>query len=118
MIRDFCGIAGKRLIDEIKILRDQVSTGTAKAGVHPDTIEAIDHVRQIGNIGAHMEADVNTIIDVTEEEANKLLALVELLFKDWYVAQAARVRHLADLKQTADAKRAQQNVGKQARNPV
>jgi hypothetical protein len=30
----------------------------------PDTVATIDHVRQIGNIGAHMEANINVIVDV------------------------------------------------------
>lgn len=37
-------------------------------------------VREIGNIGAHMEADINVIIDVDPDEAQILIDLVELLF--------------------------------------
>jgi hypothetical protein len=55
IIRDFKGIVKKRLVDEIDALRDEVD---------PDTWAAIDAVRQIGNIGAHMEKDINEIIDV------------------------------------------------------
>src|SRR5258708_21194553 len=58
IIRDFCGITKKRLIDEIKELRRRVASGEAPAGVQADTVDAIDHVRNIGNIGAHMEADI------------------------------------------------------------
>ena len=44
----------------------------------------------MGNIGAHMEKDVNLIVDIDPGEAQKLIKLLELLFKDWYVAQHDR----------------------------
>jgi Domain of unknown function (DUF4145) len=70
VIRDFCGISKKRLVDEINELRIRVDNGNAPAGVQQDTVDAIDHVRSIGNIGAHMEADINVIVDVDPDEAH------------------------------------------------
>ena len=46
---------------------------------------AIDSLRKIGNIGAHMEKDVNTIIDVSSDEAETLISLIEFLFREWYI---------------------------------
>lgn len=46
MIRGFWGISKARLIDEIEAIKDKVD---------PLTWKAIDAVRQVGNIGAHME---------------------------------------------------------------
>jgi hypothetical protein len=97
IIRDFCRITKKRLIDEIKELRRLVDASEAPAGVQADTVDAIDHVRQIGNIGAHMEADVNVIIDVDPDEAQVLIELAELLFDEWYVAREERTQRLAKL---------------------
>jgi hypothetical protein len=77
MIRDFCGISKRRLIDEIDELRERVDRGQAPPGVQPDSVEAIDIVRKIGNIGAHMEADINVIVDVDPDEAQTLIELVE-----------------------------------------
>jgi Domain of unknown function (DUF4145) len=94
MIRDFCGITKKRLVDEIDALRKQMETGIAARGVQEDTIDAIDHVRSIGNIGAHMEADINHIVDVDPDEAQKLIDLLELLLDEWYVARNAREQKL------------------------
>lgn len=47
--------------------------------------KAIDRVRTIGNIGAHMEMDVNVIVDVESEEAGQLIWLIENLMQDWYM---------------------------------
>jgi hypothetical protein len=97
IIRDFCCIEKKRLVDEIDELRRLVDAGQAPPGVQPDTVEAIDHVRQIGNIGAHMEADINVIVDVDPDEAQVLIGLTELLFDEWYVAREQRTQRLAQL---------------------
>jgi hypothetical protein len=101
MIRDFCGISKRRLIDEIDELRTSVAGGRAPLGVQPDTVDAIDDVRKIGNIGAHMGADINVIVNVDPNEAQLLIELVELLFDEWYVARAARTERLAKLKAIA-----------------
>jgi Domain of unknown function (DUF4145) len=94
MIRDFCGITKARLIDEIKELRERVEQGAAPPGVQPDTLDAIDHVRSIGNIGAHMEKDIDVIVDVDPDEAQRLIELIELLFEEWYVAREERRKRL------------------------
>jgi hypothetical protein len=107
MIRDFCGISRRRLIDEINDLRKAVNEGQAPAGVQPDAIEAIDCVRQVGNIGAHMEEDINVIVDVDPDEAQLLIELVELLFKDWYVAREGRQSGFAKLKALTAEKKVQ-----------
>jgi Domain of unknown function (DUF4145) len=98
MIRDFCGISKHRLIDEIDELRERVATGRAPLGVQPD---AIDDIRKIGNIGAHMEADINVIVGVDPNEAQILIELVELLFDEWYVARDARAERLGKLRSIA-----------------
>jgi hypothetical protein len=87
VIRDFCGISKRLLIDEIRELRRRVDAGKAPLGVQPDTVDAIDHVREIGNIGAHMEADIKLIVDVDPNQGQLLIELTELLFAEWYVAR-------------------------------
>lgn len=78
MIRDFHGISKSRLIDEINALKSLIPA---------PQWSAIDAVRKLGNIGAHMEKDVNTIVDVEPEEAEKLIKLIELLIDKWYIAR-------------------------------
>lgn len=76
MIHDFWSIHGKNLNAEITQLKDHVPAAQWTA---------IDAVRSVGNIGAHMEQDVNLIIDISVEEAAKLLKLIEHLISKWYV---------------------------------
>ena len=45
----------------------------------------IDGIRRIGNIGAHMEKDINLIVDIDPDEAQKLIKLIEHLLEQWYV---------------------------------
>ncbi|MGO8172720.1 DUF4145 domain-containing protein [Rhizobium ruizarguesonis] len=105
MIRDFCGISKGRLVDEIKELEQSLEAGTAPRGVEPETVEAIDAVRDIGNIGAHMEKDINFIIDVDPGEAQALIELIEMLFDEWYVARYKREQRLAAVKAIANEKK-------------
>ena len=89
IIRDFWKISKTMLKDEIDALKERIGT---------DLWDAIDALRKIGNIGAHMERDVNLIIDVDPEEAEKLIGLIELLFKEWYIARHDREETLKELK--------------------
>lgn len=113
MIRDFCGIQvkGKRLVDEISELERRIGSRgrdpnipAAPDGVSSASLEAIDAVRKIGNIGAHMEQDVDLIIDIDPEEARYLIALIESLFDDWYVERYKREKRFAEIRKIADAK--------------
>jgi hypothetical protein len=97
MIRDFWGIRKARLVDEIDELRDRID---------PLTWKAIDAVRSVGNIGAHMEKDINLIVDVEPEEAAKLIWLIEVLIRDWYITQHEREERLMGVVAVAEAKAA------------
>ncbi len=78
MIRDFWGISKSTLFEEIANLKDKVPLSQWKA---------IDSIRSIGNIGAHMQKDINFIIEVDPNEAQQLISLIELLFDKWYVSR-------------------------------
>lgn len=78
MIRDFWGVSKSRLVDEIESLKDKVPAAQWRA---------IDALRQLGNIGAHMEKDVNVIVEIDEGEALKLRCLIELLLDKWYISR-------------------------------
>lgn len=95
IIRDYWTVKPGRLVDEIEAIKDKVD---------PDTWEAIDSVRRVGNIGAHMEAVINLIVDVEPNEAALLIGLIENLLKDWYVAREERKNRLQQIKSMADQK--------------
>lgn len=105
MIRDFCNIAKGTLNDEIKALKAALADGKAPAGVTPESVDAIDQVRGVGNIGAHMEKDIDLIIPVDEGEAQILIDLVELLLDEWYVARHERQEKLARVAKVAADKK-------------
>lgn len=96
MIRDFWKISKARLFDEIAALEEKVD---------PLTWQAIDAVRSVGNIGAHMEKDINVIVDVDPEEAGELIALIELLVDDWYVNRHNRAERLKGVIALGDSKK-------------
>lgn len=98
MIRDFWKINKWNLKLEIEELKSKVD---------PLTWQAIDGVRGVGNVGAHMEKDINLIIDVEPEEAGLLIGLVEILVGDWYVARDTRAKALQSVVSLAEAKKAE-----------
>jgi hypothetical protein len=102
MIRDFWGIKKHRLKDEVDALKDKVA---------PETWDAIDAVRSIGNIGAHMEADINVIVDVDPDEATLLINLIETLLADWYIARHNREERVAKIKAVAAEKQRKRDDG-------
>ena len=104
MIRDFCGIKDSSLFREIVRLRKGLDDHQGIMHVHEDTVDALDHVRKIGRIGAHMEKDVNLIIDVEPLEAQTLIELIELLFEEWYTQREQRGQRLRALKEVAEQK--------------
>jgi hypothetical protein len=96
MLRDFWSVKAGRLVDEIEAVRDRVD---------PLTWDAIDAVRKIGNIGAHMEKDINVIVDVDPQEAKLLIGLIETLLQDWYVTKHERQQRLAGIVSIANTKK-------------
>ena len=76
-----------------------------KGKIDSPLYKAIDGLRQVGNIGAHMEKDVNLIIDVEPNESKMLTGLIELLFTEWYVSRHDREENLGAIIALRDAKR-------------
>lgn len=100
MIRDFWGVTGKsNLAQEIDAIKDKIE---------PLTWEAIDAVRHIGNIGAHMERDIDLIVDVEPEEASILIKLTEDLIQDWYINKHERKKQLEQIVEIKNKKKEEQ----------
>ncbi|ARS36463.1 DUF4145 domain-containing protein [Pontibacter actiniarum] len=95
MIRNFYGVSKRTLFDEIEAIKDKVD---------PMTWASIDATRKIGNIGAHMEKDINVIVDVDSKEAQVLINLIEILIKDWYINRHDREEMLKSVVSIAEEK--------------
>lgn len=107
MIRDFYTgrVKPGRLVDEIAAIKDIVD---------PVTWDSIEAVRKIGNIGAHMEKDIDLIVDVEPKEANLLIGLIESLIDDWYITRHERAQRHAALQATAAQKEAARKTPRQS----
>jgi len=101
MIRDFWSISRHRLVDEIAELEEKVD---------PGTWSAIDALRRLGNIGAHMEKDISVMVDVDPDEAALLICLIETLLHEWYIVRHDREERLQRLAQAALGKVQERSV--------
>ena len=88
MIRDFWTVQKRSLFDEIDAVKDKVDDLSW---------QAMDGLRKCGNIGAHMEKDINVIVDVDPNEAAALIGLIEMLLEEWYVARFEREKKLKNI---------------------
>ena len=100
IIRDFYNITENTLNGEICKLE--------KSGiVSPDIIETFNDLRKIGNIGAHMEKDVNYIVDIDPNEAEILLNFIEYLIEQTYINRYKRQNMLNSLHIISENKQTQ-----------
>ena len=97
------GVKPGRLVDEIKAIQDRIDE---------ETWSAIGAIRKIGNIGAHMENDINVIVEVDPEEAGLLIELVETLLNEWYVARHTKRERMAAIVASAAEKDLLQKAGR------
>lgn len=95
ILRDFWKVKPQNLNLEIEEIEKKIDA---------ITWDAIDSVRKIGNIGAHMGKDINVIVEVDPGEALLLLSLIETLLTEWYVARADREERMKAIKKVADEK--------------
>lgn len=66
---------------------------------------------KVGNIGAHLERDIDPIVEVDPDKAQLPIGLVETLVRETHIARDARQTQMGDLVALAQAK-------KQAKQPA
>lgn len=98
MIRDFWGIKNQRT------LADEIRECETKSLLEGPVIRGLTSLRRVANIGAHMEQDVNMIVDVEPREAELLLKFVELLLTEWYVRRHDRDELLREMDELGETK--------------
>jgi hypothetical protein len=99
IMRDFFSAKPGNLKDEIDAVE---ASGKMDAGL----TRAVHAVRDVGNIGAHMEKDISVIVPVDPGEADALLKLIEVLLDETYVARQDREDRVNAVLQIAAAKKA------------
>lgn len=97
MIRDFWNIKKDKLIKEIEELEKN-------SKIDEETKRILDIIRKIGNKGAHLEKDVNLIVNIEKEDAKILLNLLEELFQTWYISKHEKEERLKKLEMKLDKK--------------
>jgi hypothetical protein len=113
IIRDFAKISKATLLKEIEALKLAVENGSADRAISVETVEAIDHVRGLGNIGAHMEKDNDVIVPVDPDEAQHMIELIEMLFDEWYGARHRRTEKLAGIAKLGSSKQSELEAARQ-----
>ena len=92
---------------------------SAERGAANNTLDS--YARDLSFYSAHMEKDVNTIIDVDSSEAGLLIELIETLLEDWYVERHKRQERNDRLKALGETKlnekKAAAKAAKEKQNP-
>lgn len=100
LIRDFWGIKKNTLYQEITELQNRVSA---------EQWRVLNALRNLGNIGAHPEADVNFIIDINPDDALKIVKVIELLIKQWYIERHEQQKLYSEVTSMSDEKDSQKS---------
>lgn len=103
MIRDRFNASGKNLFQEIDSIKDQI---------YKEEFEILDSIRNIGNIGAHQENDLELIIKIEPHEAELVLYALEHLIEEWYIKESDRLKKFNYLKKIAADKKSQKSNNK------
>ena len=94
MIRDFWKVDKHNLYKEIEEIKKDIDI---------DLYNALQGLKDIGNIGAHP----GLIVDVNKSDAFHLVSLLESLFDLWYVAEHTKKERLAAVSLAAQRKKQQ-----------
>jgi len=98
ILRHFYSATGKDLYHQISSVEDRCEAALWGA---------MDALRKVGNIGAHMERDIDVIVDVDPGEAKALRQLIELMIDETYIARHAREQKIRAVMLVAENKEIQ-----------
>ncbi len=99
IIRDFWEIKNK------STLNDEINALSSRSDISSALTKVFHDLREVGNIGAHMEKDVNLIIEIDPGEAELLIKFIENLIGLTYIERYHREQLLSEIeKVSADKK--------------
>ncbi|MBO6301011.1 MAG: DUF4145 domain-containing protein [Ruminiclostridium sp.] len=90
IITNHFGVTGGSLYDKINAIKNKVSG---------KLLDAIDSLRKIGNLGAHLKIESNVIVEVSKEEAKAFLWLIEYIIDEWYVQEHEKAEMIEKIAQ-------------------
>ena len=76
IIKDYWNCKDSNLSKAIQSISDKIDE---------QTLQVLNAIRQIGNAGAHPDKDTEVIIDISSEDATKLLKSIEFLIQECYI---------------------------------
>jgi hypothetical protein len=88
IIRDYWGISHPTLYEEIMALENRINE---------EVWQAVQVILHTGGIGQRLQEDVDLLQDVDPSEAHRLIKLVELWLKEWYIARHNREELLSEI---------------------
>lgn len=98
MIRDFWGITKNNLCNEIdEVAKDPTISELQRKALHA--------LRNIGNIGAHPERDIELIVDVEPNEAKLMISLIEFFVHNWYIKRHDEEEMMEEIINVAEQKK-------------
>jgi hypothetical protein len=103
MIRDYWNMKNGSLNHEI----EEVSK---KPDVAPAVSAALKSLKDLGNIGAHPERDINIIVDIEPNEAKLMIRVLEFLFSAWYETREAQNKMFLDIEALNDQKQTERKT--------
>lgn len=98
MIRDFWGITKNNLCNEI----DEIAKQSTISELQKKALHAL---RNIGNIGAHPERDIELIVDVEPNEAKLMISLIEFFMHNWYIKRHDEEEMMEEIINVAEQKK-------------
>ena len=98
---------GRRCLQKILRHRFKVKPGKFQNEIHAlsnistpvgqEIIEVLDRIRKYGKIASLPEDDVKILVDVTMDEAEQIIEVIEVLMYIWYLAPAEKDKKLCIL---------------------
>lgn len=95
IIKERFNAKGRTLYDQIESI---------KGGIYQGEFDILDSIRNLGNIGAHSENDLQLIINIESNDAKLILYCLEFLIEEWYIKSSERMDRIKQLKDLAKSK--------------